>query len=141
LPGEVMIQTEFPDHPVFHALLANDYAGFADTTLANREAFGLPPAARMALVRAEAKDAQAVADFFTRAHAVLREALTETHGEVFAPQPAPLARKADFTRWTMTAIAPKVRPLADALATLREAMQTERPKVRWAVDVDPYDFG
>ncbi len=141
LPGEVMIQTEFPDHPVFHALLANDYAGFADTTLANREAFGLPPAARMALVRAEAKDAQAVADFFTCAHAVLREALTETHGEVFAPQPAPLARKADFTRWTMTAIAPKVRPLADALATLREAMQTERPKVRWAVDVDPYDFG
>ncbi len=141
LPGEVMVQTEFPDHAVFQALLANDYAGFADRTLANREAFGLPPATRMALVRAEAKDAQAVSDFFTRAHAVLREALTTKDGEVFAPQPAPLARKADFTRWTMTAIAPKVRPLAEALAELREAMQNERPKVRWAVDVDPYDFG
>ena len=141
LPGEVMVQTEFPNHSVFQALLANDYAGFADTTLANREAFGLPPATRMALVRAEAKDAQAVSDFFTRAHAVLREALTTKDGEVFAPQPAPLARKADFTRWTMTAIAPKVRPLAEALAELREAMQSERPKVRWAVDVDPYDFG
>ena len=141
LPGEVMIQTEFPDHPVFQALLANDYAGFADRTLANREAFGLPPASRMALVRAEAKDATAVSDFFARAHAVLREALTAKDGEVFAPQPAPLARKADFTRWTMTAIAPKVRPLAEALADLREAMQADRPKVRWAVDVDPYDFG
>ena len=141
LPGEVMVQTEFPDHPVFQALLANDYAGFADRTLANREAFGLPPASRMALVRAEAKDATAVSDFFTRAHAVLRGALTAKDGEVFAPQPAPLARKADFTRWTMTAIAPKVRPLAEALAELREAMQNERPKVRWAVDVDPYDFG
>lgn len=141
LPGEVMVQTEFPDHPVFQALLANDYAGFADRTLANREAFGLPPASRMALVRAEAKDATAVSDFFTRAHAVLREALTTKDGEVFAPQPAPLARKADFTRWTMTAIAPKVRPLAEALAELREAMQADRPKVRWAVDVDPYDFG
>ena len=126
---------------MFQALLANDYAGFADRTLANREAFGLPPATRMALVRAEAKDAQAVSDFFTRAHAVLREALTTKDGEVFAPQPAPLARKADFTRWTMTAIAPKVRPLADALALLREAMAADRPKVRWAVDVDPYDFG
>ena len=41
----------------------------------------------------------------------------------------------------MTAIAPKVRPLADALALLREAMTADRPKVRWAVDVDPYDFG
>ena len=95
----------------------------------------------MALVRAEAEDAQAVSDFFARAHAVLREALTTKDGEVFAPQPAPLARKADFTRWTMTAIAPKVRPLAEALAELRAAMQSERPKVRWAVDVDPYDFG
>jgi primosomal protein N' (replication factor Y) len=141
LPGEIMVQTEFPDHPVFQALLANDYSGFADRTLANREAFGLPPASRMALVRAEAKDAGAVAEFFTRAHAVLREALSTRDGEVFAPQPAPLARKADFTRWTMTAIAPKARPLAEALAELREAIQNERPKVRWAVDVDPYDFG
>jgi primosomal protein N' len=57
------------------------------------------------------------------------------------PQPAPLARKADFTRWTMTAIAPKVRPLAEAFLALREAMQADRPKVRWVVDVDPYDFG
>ena len=141
LPGEVMVQTEFPNHAVFQALLANDYAGFADRTLANREMFGLPPASRMALVRAEAKDTEAVSEFFTRAHAVLREALSTRDGEVFAPQPAPLARKADFTRWTMTAIAPKVRPLADALALLREAMAADRPKVRWAVDVDPYDFG
>jgi len=141
LPGEVMVQTEFPNHPVFQSLLANDYEGFADRTLASREMFGLPPASRMALIRAEAKEPQAVADFFARAHAVLREALSSKDGEVFAPQPAPLARKADFTRWTMTAIAPKVRPLAEALAELRDAMQNERPKVRWAVDVDPYDFG
>ena len=140
LPGEVMIQTEFPDHPVFHALLAGDYEGFAEQTLASREAIGLPPATRMALVRAESKDAQAVADFFTQAHAVLREALGD-EGEVFAPQPAPLARKADFTRWSMTAVAVKVRPLAEALLTLRQAMQAAKPKVRWAVDVDPYDFG
>lgn len=141
LPGEVMVQTEFPGHPVFQALLAHDYEGFADRTLASREMFGLPPASRMALIRAEAKDPQAVADFFARAHGVLRNALSTKHGEVFAPQPAPLARKADFTRWTMTAIAPKVRPLAQALAELREAMQADRPKVRWVVDVDPYDFG
>lgn len=140
LPGEVMIQTEFPDHPVFHALLAGDYEGFAEQTLASREAIGLPPATRMALVRAESKDAQAVADFFAQAHAVLREALAD-EGEVFAPQPAPLARKADFTRWSMTAVGTKVRPLAEALLTLRQTMQAAKPKVRWAVDVDPYDFG
>lgn len=140
LPGEVMIQTEFPDHPIFQSLLKSDYDGFADATLASRDAMGLPPLTRMALIRGESKDAQAVAEFFTYAHGILRNALAESDGEVFAPQPAPLARKADFTRWTMTAIAPKVRPMADALAKLRHAMQLAKPKVRWAIDVDPYDF-
>jgi primosomal protein N' (replication factor Y) (superfamily II helicase) len=141
LPGEVMIQTEFPDHPIFQSLLKSDYEGFADATLASRDAMGLPPLTRMALIRGEAKDAQAVAEFFAYAHSILRNALTEHDGEVFAPQPASLARKADLTRWTMTVIAPKVRPLADALAKLRESVALAKPKVRWAIDVDPYDFG
>ena len=140
LPGEVMIQTEFPDHPIFQSLLKSDYDGFADATLASRDAHGLPPLTRMALVRGEAKDAAAVTEFFKYAHAILRDALAECDGEVFAPQPAPLARKADFTRWTMTAVAPKVKPLAAALAKLRESMQLAKPRVRWAIDVDPYDF-
>lgn len=140
LPGEVMVQTEFPAHAVFHALLANDYEGFAERTLASRAEIGLPPTARMALVRAEAKDADAVASFFAHAHAALREALGET-GEVFAPQPAPLARKADFTRWAMTALAPSAATLGAALRTLRETMAAGGTKVRWAIDVDPYDFG
>lgn len=141
LPGEVMIQTEFPDHPTYAAILNGDYDRFADDTLASRDGFGLPPLTRMALVRAEAKDAQAVADFFAHAHRTLREALAEADGQVFAPQPAPLARKADFTRWTLCVIAPKVAPLASALARLRESIEPSKTKVRWTIDVDPYDFG
>jgi primosomal protein N' (replication factor Y) (superfamily II helicase) len=141
LPGEVVIQTEFPNHPTYQAILRGNYDEFADATLASRDAFGLPPLTRMALIRGEAKDAQAIADFFAHAHATLRNALAENEGEVFAPQPAPLARKADFTRWTMQAIAPKVAPLANALATLRESIEATKTKVRWTIDVDPYDFG
>jgi primosomal protein N' (replication factor Y) (superfamily II helicase) len=141
LPGEVVIQTEFPNHPTYQAILRGNYDEFADATLASRDAFGLPPLTRMALIRGEAKDAQAVADFFAHAHATLRSALAENEGEVFAPQPAPLARKADFTRWTMQAIAPKVAPLAKALSVLRESIETTKTKVRWTIDVDPYDFG
>ncbi len=141
LPGEVVIQTEFPAHPTYQAILRGDFDTFADETLASRDAFGLPPLTRMALIRGEAKDTQAVADFFAHAHATLRNALAKDDGEVFAPQPAPLARKADFTRWTMQVIAPKVAPLASALATLRESFEALRPKVRWTIDVDPFDFG
>lgn len=139
-PGEVIVQTEFPEHPTYQAILRNDFDGFADESLRAREAFGLPPVTRMALIRAEAKDADAVADFFTHAHATLRHALAADDGEVFAPQPAPLARKADFTRWTMQAIAPKTAPLAKALSVLRADIESRKSKVRWTIDVDPYDF-
>lgn len=140
-PGEVVVQTEFPDHPTYQAFLRSDFNGFADEALRSREAFGLPPVTRMALIRAEAKDASLVAEFFAHAHETLRSALAPEEGEVFAPQPAPLARKADFTRWTMQAIAPKVAPLAKALAALRAQIELRKTKVRWTIDVDPYDFG
>ncbi len=138
--GEVIIQTEFPDHPTYQAVLRNDFDSFANETLIQRDAFGLPPLTRMALIRGESKDAQSVADFFAIAHRTLREALADDDGEVFAPTPAPLARKADFTRWTMTVMAPKVAPLANALASMRIALESAKPKVRWTIDVDPYDF-
>jgi primosomal protein N' (replication factor Y) (superfamily II helicase) len=141
LPGEVIIQTEFPGHRVYDAILKGDYDAFADETLASRDAHGLPPLTRMALVRAESKNADEVASFFAHAHATLRNALAAEHGHVYAPQPAPLARKADFTRWTMTVIAPKVAPLANALVQLRESINASKTKVRWTIDVDPYDFG
>src|SRR5207249_8709517 len=35
-PGEVLVQTDFPEHPVYAALIAHDYERFADTLLAER---------------------------------------------------------------------------------------------------------
>ena len=45
-PGEVLIQTEYPDHPLLRSLLESGYDGFAVAALAERQA------ARLAAVRA-----------------------------------------------------------------------------------------
>jgi primosomal protein N' len=34
----------------------------------------------------------------------------------------------------------KVAPLANALSQSRESIETTKTKVRWTIDVDPYDF-
>ncbi len=139
LPGEVLVQTEFPDHSLYADLRAGDYAGFAARSLAEREALGLPPASRMAIVRAEAKRGPVVEEFFAYAHGLLRAELKD--GRLYPPQPAPLARKADVKRWMMTLIAPTAKALQTALARLVEALRQQRPAVKWTIDVDPYDFG
>ena len=54
LAGEVLIQTEYPDHPLYRALVRHDYAAFAAAQLAEREQAGFPPYVFQALLRAEA---------------------------------------------------------------------------------------
>ncbi len=56
LPGEVIVQTDFPDHPLYRALARHDYDAFALDLLGEREACGLPPFSHLALVSAEAHD-------------------------------------------------------------------------------------
>ena len=52
--GEVIVQTDFPEHPLYQALAMNRYGEFAASLMAERRAAGLPPFAHLALVTAEA---------------------------------------------------------------------------------------
>ena len=71
LPGEVMIQTRYPRHALYHALARHDYAGFADATLAERRDAQLPPFAYQALLRAEGRTLDAALAFLQQAAAAL----------------------------------------------------------------------
>jgi primosomal protein N' (replication factor Y) len=42
-PGEVLVQTRYPEHPLYLALARHDFAGFANSQLAERAAAGFPP--------------------------------------------------------------------------------------------------
>ena len=66
-PGEVLIQTEFPDHPLLKSLLAEGYDGFARTALLERQQASWPPYSRLAAVRTSAKSAEAALKFLTEA--------------------------------------------------------------------------
>ena len=140
LPGEVIVQTDFPDHPLYRALARHDYDTFARDLLGEREACGLPPFAHLALVSAEAHRREDVDRALEHVHA---QAVAECRAqglavEVFAPVVAPLARRAGFERSQMllrSAQRAELQRLLAALAGRLEAAPSRR--VRLAIDVDP----
>ena len=71
-PGEVLIQTEYPEHPLLRSLLEEGYDGFARTALAERAAAGWPPFAHVAALRASATSLAAASEFLRQARALAR---------------------------------------------------------------------
>ena len=140
LPGEVIVQTDFPAHPVYRALLAHDYARFADELVVERNAARLPPAARVALLVAEAHDRADVDRFLDSAFEAARS-LHAADVEVFAPIPAAMPRRRGFERGHVLAQSARSTPLQAFLRGWREAIAAAgATRVRWALDVDPTTF-
>jgi primosomal protein N' (replication factor Y) (superfamily II helicase) len=66
-PGEVLIQTAYPRHPLYQSVLRHDYPGFAETALRERRGADFPPYVSQALLRAEAGDEEAALAFLLAA--------------------------------------------------------------------------
>jgi primosomal protein N' (replication factor Y) len=137
-PGRVLIQTAFPDHPLFRALQRHDFPGYARELLAERKRLELPPTTRQALLRAEATTMDAALAFLRGAAAL---APTETAVDVFTPTPAPMARVANLERAQLLVQSPSRQALQRFLRDWRPHLDTIRPRVaRWSLDVDPLAF-
>ena len=139
-PGEVMIQTQFPEHPLLQRLIAEGYESFAASALEERREAGWPPYSRLALLRAEAKDRLGL-DSFLRAAAASGHALDESAVKILGPAAALIARRADHFRAHLlieTAARSSLQrflgrwlPQVDALAG--------PAGLRWSIDVDPLE--
>ena len=142
--SEMWIQTWNPRHPLYAALAAHDFAAFAAAQLAERQGAGLPPHTSLALLRAEAKSAQAATDFL-RAAAAAAAALPDAAGVmVYPPVPPPVARVAGVERMQMLvesgsrgALQRLLGQWLPQLHALRQKDKAHRAVLRWAVDVDP----
>jgi primosomal protein N' (replication factor Y) len=137
-PGEVLIQTHQPDHPLLQHLVREGYGSFAQAALAERRLAGLPPYAALALLRAEAPAQAAPAAFLEAA----RERLAGKRGSqvsLLGPAPAPMEKRAGRYRANLLLQAAQRAPLQNLLAaTLPELDELkEARKVRWSIDVDP----
>lgn len=141
LPGEVLIQTQFPGHPLYAAVVAQDFPGFARLQDDERRIAGLPPHASLALLRVESrKPGEALKH--ARAAAGVARSLVGPNSDVTLHDalPAALAKKGGWERAQVLVQSPSRTALQRLLTPWRAALMAELPRnVRWALDVDPIE--
>lgn len=136
-PGKVMVQSNFPDHPLLQDLIHNGYQHFAKQALIERQQALLPPFSFQALFRAEANYPSYPEKFL--------RTLSETplNGCQFAgPVPAAMEKKAGKFRFHLIVQAKSRKQLHHAVFNLiHQSTNNEwHTKVRWTVDIDPMDL-
>lgn len=138
-PGQVLIQTRFPRHPLYAALRAHDYPAYAGVLLDERKHAGFPPFVHQALLRAEAPRAKPVFNFLQ--NAALRARGLRSTITIYDPVPAAMPRIAGKERGQLL-VQCAARPALQAfLADWMHALRSPRPsRVRWSLDVDPVEF-
>jgi primosomal protein N' (replication factor Y) len=139
-PGEVLIQTEFPQHPLLVSLLEKGYEGFAAVALEERAAAHWPPFSRLALLRADAREAAPTLQFL---EAAARAAQPAPRGvRILGPVLASMARRAGrhHAQLLIESDARTVlqRFLTDWMPVVEELRAMHR--VHWSLDVDPQEL-
>ncbi len=140
-PGEVVIQTHHPDHPLLHTLLRDGYAALARELLDERRQLALPPYASLALLRAEATAAEAPLAFLEEARQQAA-ALALPGVELLGPIPAPMERRAGRYRAHLllqAARRPSLQQLLERWVPKLGSLKSGR-RVRWSLDVDPMEM-
>lgn len=137
-PGRVIIQTAFPDHPLFRYLQRHDYPGYARMLLAERKQLDLPPLTRQVLLRAEASSMAAALTFLQQAARIAPE---HPQISVFNAVPAPMARVANLERAQLLLQSSSRRALQTFVRDWQPQLDTIKPRVaRWSLDIDPLVF-
>jgi primosomal protein N' (replication factor Y) len=139
-PGEVIIQTCHPEHPLLQLLITQGYPAFARAALAEREAARMPPVTSMALLRAEAPAAETALGFLGSVRQNLNSA--DMHNiEIWGPIPATMERRAGRFRAQLLLQSDQRGELQRLLSGLVRQLEVskEARQVRWSVDVDPAD--
>ena len=139
-PGEVIIQTHHPEHPLLHSIVQQDYRLISQQLLDERMETGWPPASFMALLRAEATDQALPFQFLRDAQ---QQAATLANSPILlGPVAAPMEKRAgryraqlllqSGNRGSLHNFLPEWLQMLDKLKSAR--------KVRWSLDIDPQEM-
>jgi len=137
-PGEVLLQTHLPQHPLLNTLIQQGYDAFADSLLETRHLADLPPYHYLAVIRVQDKDLGKITRMLQQTKLWLA-----THPvKVLGPAPAPLARKANLFRMQLLLKSGSRKHLHSTLTAMRSwlTMNKQHSGLRWNIDVDPQDL-
>ncbi len=143
--SEMWIQTWHPQHALYGALRQHDFEAFATSQLKEREIAALPPFSHLAILRADARSAEAARAFLQAAAQLASTLPGAADVMVYPPVPLGVARVADVERMQMLVESVSRMALQRFLARWLPALHALRREpaagaeriLRWAIDVDP----
>lgn len=139
-PGEVLIQTHHPEHPLLLQLVNEGYLNFSEKLLQERQTSLLPPYSHLALVQAEAIASDYPLAFLNE----IKQHATQLQNNVtvLGPIPALSPRRAGYYRAQLLLQASKRNDLHSLLKPLTQLIPglINHRRVRWSLDVDPLEI-
>ena len=140
LPGEVLIQTEYPMHPLYLHLAKHDFDAFARMALQERRAAGFPPFTHQAMLRADAPALEDAVEFLRHARRLAEERAPEGL-RLYDPVPMRMTRLARRERAQLLVESDQRGPLQAFLADWAAVLYRQRTarELRWQLDVDPLE--
>jgi primosomal protein N' (replication factor Y) len=134
--SEVLVQTRYPQHPLYAALMAHDYDSFAAALLEERRQAGLPPFLYQALLRAEARELSIALDFLQQA----AECVEHPGITINDPIPMTVTRVANVDRAQLLVESPSRPALQAFLKVWVAALRAIKTRAKWTLEVDPVDI-
>jgi primosomal protein N' (replication factor Y) len=137
--GEVIVQTAFPNHPLFQALRAHDYEAWTQTLLAERQMAGFPPYVYQVLLSAEGKQENEVQNFLQQARTIALNLAKAV--EVYGVVPASMPKRANHFQYQLLVQSHNRKVLQKFIQTWKPSLDALPSKqLRWALDIDPLDY-
>ncbi len=137
-PGEVLVQTYSPDHPVIRHLVDGRYGAFLAEELELRRQGGMVPFARACLLRLAGPTASGTATAAAALAERIRPAVERAGWVLIGPAPAPVARVAGRSRWQLLLHGAGTATLP--LPPDGELRQALPPGVSLTIDPDPLEL-
>jgi primosomal protein N' (replication factor Y) len=143
--GDIYIETQYPESPVFQYLLRHDVDGFLAFTASEREEAKLPPYSYQALIHAEGKSLDKAIQFLNELKACMKSrGMITRELKVYDPVPKPVMRVAGSERAQLLVESANRKALQEALEMIDQELRqdsagriSKTSHIRWLVERDP----
>lgn len=140
-PGLVLIQSNFPEHPLLEQLKTHNYPSISSEILLERQQSQWPPFSHLALLRVEAQDVNLPMQFLEHIVKRLQFVLSDAV-EALGPAPAPMTKRAGFFRAQLLFRSEHRAKLHQVIYETQQLIYSipEARKLRWSLDIDPSEL-
>lgn len=139
-PGNVLIQSHYPAHPLLTTIAEQDYDAFSELALAEREATAWPPFSHLIVWRAEAANKKTARAFLERVASTAKTMANSI--TILGPAAPSMEKRGNRFRTQLLFQHHSRKTLHDLTRNMLQLVRDwpQARRIRWSIDVDPTEL-